>query len=189
METSNKAYFTSFLTVVKAISSTLDFEEVMGLLTRNIVEVIGLKASAIRLLNPRKRTLDLLSSYGLSDKYIQKGPVDADRSVREAMEGKVIFVLNASEDPRIQYQQNAREEGIGTILSIPLVLKSRIIGVLRLYSAGPRNFTEEEIRFAQGLADVGTIAIENARMYETLKKDYETVIGDLHSLAKEQYQQ
>ncbi len=182
-------YFVPFLDIVKAISSTLSLEEVMGLLTRNIVAVIGVKASAIRLLNPRQRTLDLLASHGLSDSYIKKGPVDADRSLREAMQGKLVLVRDAAQDPRIQYHQQARDEGIGTILSVPLILKSRIIGVLRLYAADHREFTDEEVRFVQGLVDVGAIAIENARMYETLRMDYESVMGDLHSLAKEQYQQ
>lgn len=177
-----KTYFDSFRRVVRAINSTLDLQEVMDLLVKSLVEVMGVKAAAIRLLNPKKRTLELLSYYGLSDKYIQKGAVDASRSMAEAMEGKVVVLHDARRDPRAQYQAQATEEGIATIVSIPLTLKGRIIGVLRLYTAKPKEFSELELDFAQSLAEMGAIAIENARMYERIKKDYESIINETHSI-------
>ena len=189
MENLEKAYFGSFVTIVTAISSTLDLQEVMRLLVKSLVEVVWLKGSAVRLLNPAKRTLDLLASYGLSEHYIQKGTVDAGKSLKEAMEGKIVIVRNAQEDPRIQYHRQAAEEGIGSIVSIPLILKGRIIGVLRLYTPKPKDFSKEEICFAKAVADIGAIAIENARMYEAVMKEYESVIGDLHLLAKEEFLQ
>ena len=164
MERLEQDYFGSFVAIVTAISSTLNLHEVMGLMTRKLVEVLGLKGAAVRLLNPVTRTLNLLASHGLSAKYIQKGTVAADRSLKESMEGKLVIVHNATEDPRIQYREHAREEGIGSIVSIPLILKGLTIGVLRLYTAEPRDFSKREICFARAVADIGAIAIENARM-------------------------
>jgi GAF domain-containing protein len=189
MENLERAYFTSFVTIVTAISSTLDLQEVMRLLTKNLVDVVGLKGSAVRLLNPAKRTLDLLASYGLSENYIQKGTVDAEKSLKEAMEGNMVIVRNAREDPRIQYHRHANEEGICSIVSIPLNLRGHIIGVLRLYTAEPRDFSKKEICFVRAVADMGAIAIENARMYETIMKEYESLISDVHLLAKEEFWQ
>ncbi|HOI96312.1 MAG TPA: GAF domain-containing protein [Syntrophobacter fumaroxidans] len=177
-----KTYFDSFRKVVKAINSTLDLQEVMDLMVKSLVEVMGVKAAAIRLLNPKKRTLELLASHGLSDKYIRKGPLDASRSIAEAMEGKVVVLSDARRDPRAQYQSQASEEGIATIVSVPLNLKGRIIGVLRLYTGSPKDFSEEELDFAQSLAEMGAIAIENAKMYERIKKDYESIINETHSI-------
>jgi GAF domain-containing protein len=107
--------------------------------------------------------------------------VGADRSLAEAMEGKTVYTPDATSDDRIQYQQEARKEGIASILSVPLPIKGRVIGVLRLYTANPRDFLEDERHFAEALAEIGAIAIENARMYERVKKDYEEVIADIHS--------
>jgi signal transduction protein with GAF and PtsI domain len=153
---------------------------VLDLLVYNVTQVMDLKGSAIRLLDPSKRTLELVASRGLSKNYIKKGPVDADQSIADAMEGKTISVYNVIEDPRAQYPKEAQEEGIASIISVPLRIKGRVIGVMRLYTPEPREFKEEEISFVETLAETGAIAIENARMYERIKKDYEAIMRDLY---------
>jgi len=177
MKPEEERYFDSFREVVKAVNSTLDRQEVLDLLVRNITQVMDLKASAIRLLNPKKRTLELVASHGLSEKYLNKGPVDADQSISDAMEGKTISVYNVIEDSRAQYPKEAQEEGIASIISVPLRIKGRVIGVMRLYTPEPREFSREEINSAEALAEMGAIAIENARMYERIKRDYETLMS------------
>jgi signal transduction protein with GAF and PtsI domain len=177
MNPEEKGYFDSFLEVVKAVNSTLDRQEVLDLLVSNATEVMNLKASAIRLLDEKQRTLELEASHGLSEKYLHKGPVDADRSIADAMEGKTISVYNVTEDPRAQYPKEAQEEGIASIISVPLRIKGGVIGVMRLYTPEPREFSEEEINSAEALAEVGAIAIENAKMYEKIKRDYETLMS------------
>jgi signal transduction protein with GAF and PtsI domain len=177
MKPEEKGYFDSFLEVVKAVNSTLDLQEVLDLLVSNATQVMDLKASAIRLLDEKQLALELEASHGLSAKYLNKGPVDADKSIADAMEGKTISVYNVSEDPRAQYPKEAKEEGIVSIISVPLRIKGRIIGIMRLYTPEPREFSEEEINSAEALAEMGAIAIENARMYEKIKRDYETLMS------------
>ena len=177
MEPQEKGYFDSFLAVVKAVNSTLDRQEVLDLLVSNVTQVMNLKASAIRLLDEKQRTLELVASHGLSEKYLNKGPVDADKSIADAMEGKTISVYKVTEDPRAQYPKEAEEEGIASIVSLPLRIKGRVIGVMRLYTSEPREFSEEEINSAEALAEMGAIAIENARMYEKIKRDYGTLMS------------
>lgn len=183
MQTSEKFYFTPFRQVVKAISSTLDLHEVMELMVKNVTSVMGLKACAIRLLDPQTKRLELLAARGLSEQYIEKGPVKADQSIAEAMKGKTVWIRDAREDQRAQYQKEAIAEGIASIVSVPLDLRGRIIGVLRLYTSEPREFSPEELDFAQALAEIGAIAIENARMHESIKKDYEAVMDDVYRFA------
>jgi signal transduction protein with GAF and PtsI domain len=177
MNSQEKGYFDSFLEVVKAVNSTLERQEVLDFLVSKVTQVMDLKASAIRLLDEKQRTLGLVASHGLSKKYLNKGPVDADKSISDAMEGKTISVYNVIEDPRAQYPKEAEEEGIASIVSLPLRTKGRVIGVMRLYTLEPREFSEEEINSAEALAETGAIAIENARMYERIKKDYETLMS------------
>lgn len=179
MKPGEKLYFDSFREVVKAIHSTLDIKEVLNMLVSKVAQVMDLKGCAIRLLDPNKRTLELVSSHGLSEKYLLKGPVEVDRSISEAMEGKTVSIYNAREDPRAQYTKEAAEEGIYSIISVPLSLKGRVIGVMRLYAAQSRTLLEDEIKFIEALAEMGAIAIENARMYERIRKDYEDIMGDI----------
>jgi signal transduction protein with GAF and PtsI domain len=180
MKPQEERYFDSFREVVKAVNSTLDLHEVLDLLVNNVTQVMDLKASAIRLLDPSKRTLELVASHGLRKKYLNKGPVDADKSIADAMEGKTISVYKVIEDPRAQYPKEAQEEGIASIISVPLRIKGRVIGVMRLYTPEPREFSKEEINSAEVLAETGAIAIENAKMYQRITKDYEAIMRDLY---------
>ena len=139
------------------------------------------KGCAIRLLDLNKRTLELVSYHGLSEKYLGKGSVDVDRSMAEAMKGKTVCISNVRKDPRVQYRGEAIEEGICGIVSVPLTIKKRVIGVLRLYTKTSRVFSKADIGFIEALAEIGAIAIENARMYESIKKDYESMMNDIYT--------
>jgi len=60
-----------------------------------------------------------------------------------------------------------------------MMLREEIIGVIRVYTAEPRQFTTEDIYFVGAVANLGAIALENAKLYETLKKDYESFRRDM----------
>ena len=173
MKTQDRLYFDSFREVVKAVNSTLDLQKVLNLLVFDVTKAMDLKACIIRLLDPKTRTLASMASHGLSEKFLDKGPVDADKSISDAMEGKTVSIYNAPDDPRVQYPKEVTEEGIASILSVPMHIKGRVIGVMRLLTSEPREFSEDEINFAEALAEIGAIGIENARMYERIKQDYE----------------
>ena len=181
MNSREKLFFDSFREVVKAIHSTLDIREVLQMMVTKVTRVMNLKGCAVRLMDPTKRTLELVAAHGLSEKYLTKGAVTVDRSIADAMEGKTVSIYDATKDRRAQYQKEATEEGIYTIVSIPFTVKGRVIGVLRLYTAEPRKFSEEEMGFLESLAEMGALAIENARMYEQIRKDYEDLMKDILS--------
>ena len=185
MDAREKSYFESFRQVLKAVCSTLSLDEVLNLLVKNVTEVMNLKACAIRLLHPQRRTLDLVASFGLSEHYIQKGPLDADKSIADSIKGAIVTILNVSDDPRVQYPKAAVEEGIASMGSIPLSLKGRVIGEMRIYTGTPHDFSEEELNFAEALAEMGAIAIENARMYEKHRQEYEKIYEWTESFVSE----
>jgi signal transduction protein with GAF and PtsI domain len=179
MNPGEKVFFESFREVVKAVHSTLDIKAVLNLLVKKVAEAMNLKGCAIRLLDSTRMRLELAAACGLSEPYLMKGAVDVDRSLSEVMRGKTVTVYNAQEDPAVQYRKAAAEEGIASLISVPLSVKGRIIGALRLYTAEPRVLSAEEMNFVEALAEMGAIAIENARMYEQVRKDYEAVMTDL----------
>jgi len=82
------------------------------------------------------------------------------------LSGRSVLVENAPTDNRVQYRDEAREEGIASILSVPMLMKGRVVGVLRIYNARPTRFTENELELISAIAEIGAIAIENARIFE-----------------------
>lgn len=165
-----KEYLRVFEEITKAVSSTLNLTEVLDLIVRKLPEVMNLKAATIRLLDPTEEKLELVAAYGLTEKYLSRGPVDMEENVREALQARPIAIYDVSTDPRIIYQKEAKEEGIRSMLTLPVIARGKIIGVLRLLTDVPRHFTEEDIDFSASLAEVCGTAIENARMYERLSQ-------------------
>ncbi|MFH1487032.1 MAG: HAMP domain-containing sensor histidine kinase, partial [Chloroflexota bacterium] len=82
---------------------------------------------------------------------------------------KAVAVLDACEDPRVQYREQARREGIASLLCVPVILRQQIVGVMRLYTSEPRHFTDEDARFLTAVANLGAIALNNAKLYEEIR--------------------
>ena len=160
------AYFRIFHEISRSILSVLDSKEVLRLIVKRIVPAMKLKAASLRLLNEKTNDLELVASRFLSKKYLRKGPLNADKSVPEVLEGKPVLILDAQNDPRIQYGKEKAEEGIASVLSVPVQIYNKVIGMLRLYTSSPRSFTEGEIEFVSALGEMAGLAIINARMYE-----------------------
>jgi GAF domain-containing protein len=166
MVSTEREYLNVFQAVTRAVSSTLDVNEVIDMIVRKIPEVMNLKAATIRLLDDTGNKLLLVASHGLSEKYLNRGPVDTEENIIEALNEKPVAIYDVSTDARLSYGKEAEEEGIKSMLTLPVVAKGKVIGILRLLTGWPRNFTNEEIAFAASLAEQCGTAIENARMYE-----------------------
>ncbi len=170
MHSKEKTYLSLFLEVARTISSTLEIDKVLDLIVKKVAEVVGVEAATIRLLDPSGKKLYLAAAHGLSQEYLNRGPVDAEKSIAEALAGNPVAIFDAVHDPRVAYSEAVRKEGIKSILAVPIQIRGRVIGVLRLLSRKPRLFTDDEIEFATALAEQCGIAIENARMYEAQRK-------------------
>jgi len=155
----------------KVVNSTLNLEEVLELIAEHAAKLLNMRACFIRLFDKTGTRLYIGGAYGLSQAYLNKGPVEVAKSLidLEALRGGAIQVLEVAEDSRFQYPEEARKEGLRSMLSVPVKAKSRVLGVIRVYSGQPHTFSDWEQRFLRNLANLGAVAIENARSYAELK--------------------
>lgn len=167
--------------IARTIGSTLSLGEVLQIIVENAVGALGLGASSIRLIDENRRTLEVKAAYGLSAEYLAKGPVEIEKSPidRECLAGKCISIADIRSDTRLQYPEEMMREGIQGMLTVPLNVKGRAIGVLRVYTATPYEFNSSEIEFLIALASYGAVAIENARLFEHVKTEYEELTKDV----------
>jgi signal transduction protein with GAF and PtsI domain len=173
-------YLKLFKEISKKINSSLDIGEVLSSITENIVNALDVKGCAIFLLDKSKNRLINRSSYGLSEEYVNKGPIDSEKSIVETLKGKWVLIPNAQTDQNIQYREEAKREGVLSILSGPMSVKGTIIGVIRIYASKQLSLSDFENEFVTGLAEIGSIGIENARLYSHIKADHEKLINDIH---------
>ena len=96
---------------------------------------------------------------GLSEPFLRKGPLDADKSIAETLNGQIVLILDTANDSRVQYPEEAIKEGIASVLSVPITVKGQIIGVLRIYTAEQRNFSDDEYKLISGLAAISVMIV------------------------------
>src|SRR5690348_10758177 len=159
-------YFRALYRVVTAVNSSLHLHTVLNLVAEKVAEAMNVKACSLRLLNRATDTLTISAVHGLSQQYLRKGRVKLEKSQldREVLQGNVVYIRNATLDPRFQYPEEARTEGIASVFCVPLIDKGRAIGVLRVYSGVEREFSAFDEEFLLTLASVSALAIENARL-------------------------
>ncbi len=75
-----------------------------------------------------------------------------------------MYFRDAATDKRLMNHKAKKEEGIGSIISVPIVDKGKMLGILSLYTKEIREFTKDEIDFLSILAEQGGFAIENANL-------------------------
>jgi signal transduction protein with GAF and PtsI domain len=171
----------ALIKISQSISSTLSLSVVLQMIVENATKALSMKAASIRLLSEDKKTLEVKAAYGLSKAYLEKGPVEVEKSPldMECLQCRVVPIPDIEEDRRLQYPEEIMKEGIRALLSLPLIVRGVAIGVLRVYTSQPYTFTESDIDFLIALACQGAIAIENARLFEHIKTEYEDLAKDV----------
>ena len=123
-------------------------------------------------LNSRKEYLITVGTYGLSDLYLKKGPLDARKSLPDILEGRAVFIADATEDERVQHPQVALAQGISSILGVPILEKGQAIGEIRNYTREHRQFSEDDKSFLYSDAEVCAVIFERAELHQLLEQDY-----------------
>jgi GAF domain-containing protein len=167
--------------IAEAVSSSLDLEPMLQRVLEATVKEMWLKAGSIRLLDPKRRILRLISSYGLSEAYRLKGDVHLEKSEidRRVLQGEAVVIHSIQDEPGFEYPKEAEAEGILSVLAVPLVLRTNMLGVMRVFSGRERDFGPVAVTFLRSVADLVSLAVENAKLYAQLKARYKDLKVDL----------
>ncbi|MBN1849942.1 MAG: GAF domain-containing protein [Deltaproteobacteria bacterium] len=153
-----------YLREFKAISHAISTYEDLNLLINHIAEgttrTFDAKGCCIMLYDDRENQLFTVSSYGVSEKYTDKGPLWVDNNDCAFVQGEPVYIADTQNDPRIQYPAAAKEEGIVSILSIPISYRGTAVGTIRIYHGEAKHFNEEDIESLKILAEHLGLVIE-----------------------------
>ena len=165
--------YETLLKITHSVVMSKDPEEVVFLIVESVKSTLEAKGCALFLFNRKTNELEVAASMGLSDEYLNKGPLSAMRSIARSLKDGPVAINDVADDPRIQYPEEAIKEGISSILSVPIVLRENPMGVLRVYSAEPWEATLEDVNFVQAVAQIAGMALEMSRRYKGLKDSIE----------------
>ncbi len=173
-----KANYETLIQITKAISTIRDPEEIVLITVEGVTHALNVKGCALFLFSPKSEELKLAGSFGLSQEYLNKGPINAMRSIASALkELQPVAIFDVSDDPRIQYPEAAQKEGIASILSVPIVMGRGLFGCLRVYTAVPWEFTLNDVNFVQAVAQVVGMSIEMCRLNKGLMESIDILKG------------
>ena len=179
-------HYQELFRLASVLNSARTPDEILRLIVTTTARSLGVKGCSLLLLLPDKTALIRIAAYGLSNWFVRMGPAIVDRSMTESLNGKTVSIPDATTDERVEYRKQVRQEGIVSILSVPVKLRGEVVGVMRVYTALPHLFTGDEITFAEAAANFGAIALEFRHFYDTLQTDYDQLRQDLRRRGAEQ---
>ena len=175
MSEETKISIETFKTVTKAIAQSNNLDIMTNHLTQLLVAALEIKGCAIFVLDPETKELQVLASFGLSPKYLGKGPVQAEKSIAENLDGKPVIVPDVNKEANLQYPEEAKREGITSILSVPIVFLSEVIGALRLYHHDVWHISERDLDSLHLLAENIGLAMTYTRLLNAVQSITEVV--------------
>ncbi|MDX9785173.1 MAG: GAF domain-containing protein [Desulfobacterales bacterium] len=178
-------YYDMLVKVTNAISQCKDPEEVALLTVESVTTALKVKGCSVFLVNRETGELGLAASYGLSQEYLTKGPVRYMQELGEVKDQVPIAIYDVQDDPRIQYPEAAKKEGISSLLGVPIVAHNQVVGALRIYTAEPWEFSMQDITLVQAVGQICGMAMDMCRLY----KGYKTSIEILKNLRGKEYYQ
>lgn len=164
--------------ISELITSNMYFEDVLKLIVTITAQVMQSSICSLMLLDEEKRVLEVKATQSVSKAYNSKPPLRLGEGIagRVALEGKPIIVKDVKKDPRYVNKDIAIKEGLSSLISLPLQVKGKIVGVLNLYTPTPRDFSEEEVRVLTAIANQVAVVVENYRLLvesELVKEELE----------------
>ena len=152
--------------ISRALVGKQSLDEILYQIVIRTADLIGSKICSLMLLNEKKDALVIRATQSLSAAYRDKPPLRGGQSVSgRVMEKKhPIQVRDVSQDPMYHYPDIAKQEGLRSLLSVPLMLSDKVIGVLNCYTEEEKVFSKEEIQLVQTVANHAAIVIEYGRV-------------------------
>lgn len=152
--------------ISKAITSDLYLDDILKLIVTLTAGVMDSKIVSLWLLDDKEGCFKLRATQAISKDYLK------ERSLKwgEGVVGKVaetrrpIQIANVLEDPLYKEKEMARKLGLTSMLSVPMCVKEKVIGVLNCYSSSQREFTETEVNLLITVANQAAVAIENTEL-------------------------
>lgn len=163
--------------ISSTIVSSKFLDDILSQIVKLTADMFGSKICSIMLLDEKKDELVIKATQSLSEKYKNKPPVKVGGSISgiAVKEKQPVFVLDVKKDPRYMFPSIAEEEGLCSMLAVPMIVKDKVIGVLNVYTTTEYEFTKEEIDVLQTIANHAALAIENARLFEELVMTKDTL--------------
>lgn len=170
----------------RALVTTLELAEVLRILLEETQLLLDVTACSVWLAEADSGDLVCQHQTGPWSEQLRGWRLRAGEGIVGWVmkHGESDIIADASEDPR-HNQEAAASTGFyaRSILAVPLVVKREVIGVLQVVDTEPDRFSPSDLDLVQALAAVAASAVDNARLYEQVRRDNEELDAFAHTVA------
>ena len=161
----------------QVINSTLEVDEVLQIVMDTIVRMMGAERGFLMLRDERGEMVSRIARNWEQESINQNEFAISRTVVQRVIDGgEPVLTTNAREDPRFGGQESIIAFNLRSILCVPLMVKSELIGVIYTDNRIRTGiFSESDRDLLQAFANQAAVAIENARLFSSLKRTLEEV--------------
>ena len=177
-ETARRSQQISTLAQVgQVIASGRYLEEMLQLIVRMIAEMMQARVCSIMLVDNQKNELVLKAAKCSSEEYWQRPNLKIGKSLisRVVKERAPLMVRDVTKEEAYRYPELASKEGVRSLLSVPMIFKDHVIGVINVYSAEERTYSNEDLRVLSTVADQASLAFENTKLSVAIQESQEAL--------------
>ena len=171
----------TFKVVTKAVAQSDNLEIMAGHLAQLLVGMLNIKGCSIFVRNVETDELETVTTFGLSMQYVNKGPVLSEKSISPTIRGEPIVIADTGSTDLLQYPKEAQEEGIRSIVSLPIQLYGRVIGALRLYHHQQVQMSQPDLDSLMLLAEIVGLAMTYTRLLNAMRS-VKGAVDDIHAV-------
>jgi signal transduction protein with GAF and PtsI domain len=149
-----------------AITSDRYLDDILRLIVMVTAEIMDSKICSLWLLDERDKTLRIRATQTISPEYLKERMLKLGEGIvgLVAKEDRPRMILNVREDPEYKEKELAQKEGLISMLSVPMKVRERVIGVINAYTSRPHVFTDTEVKLFTAVANQAAVAIENTEL-------------------------
>ncbi|MFH1743597.1 MAG: ATP-binding protein [bacterium] len=158
----------SLVDITTGLASSLDRDVVLGKVVQQTAILLSAKLCSLLLLDPTGKELILESAYGCSVEYLMKPNLPVLNSLlgRAVRDSEVIRVPDVRENSEYLHREMAIREVLCSLLAAPVQFADKVLGVLCIYSASRREWSEQDEDLLRAVASSAAVAIQNASLVD-----------------------
>ncbi len=181
MSFQNKINLDAYRLIIETLTKSDDLTVMGSQLTTLLIGATGAKGATLFILNTEKEELEILATEGLSPAYVNKGPILVDQSIKLESNRTPVIIKDTQKSDMLQYPEKAENEGIRAIVSLPINIRGKVIGALRIYHSKVWDLSEEELSFLQVLTHNIGMVLMYFRLSTTVQEIKESV-NEIHPI-------
>src|SRR5688500_4954533 len=169
---------------IAAVNSSLDLEEVLGLVATKVADALDADACFVYLYDERADELVLRATHGSRVEEMTRRPRlrpgEGITGSAAAERAPIAISARAHLDSRFKQFPNLREDEYESILAVPILARDTLAGALNLRTREPREWPDDEVELLVAIASQVAQTIQHAQLYAAAQRR----VHELEALAR-----